>query len=480
LRDQIRTRVFAAADQARFAQLSGDANPMHVDPVLARRTPAGAPVAHGVHAALWALDALLAERRIAGPIASLAARFSKFVYAGAETALFVVRQTPSSVRAELEADGMTAVRLDVQLADGVADAVPPLSARDVAVPAQPAVHEFNALRSCAGVLPRLASEPAALMFPHAAEHLGAARVASIVQLSALVGMVCPGLRAIFGGMDVRVAREAPGSERVSFAVTNADERVRMLTIAIAGGGIAGELTAFARQPAAELDLAGVARQVRPGEFAGTTALIVGGSRGLGATTARAIAAGGGRVVITYMHGERDARAIANELGPACCGVLQYDARAPAAPQLAALEPDVSQLYYFATPHIFRQKAGWWEPGRFAEFCAVYVDGFASTCTALRERSGALTAFYPSSVAVGERPRDMTEYSLAKAAGEMLCADMNRFEPGIGVVVKRLPRIATDQTATLLAVPAADALETMLPIVRELHALAGQPRRGRAE
>jgi acyl dehydratase/NAD(P)-dependent dehydrogenase (short-subunit alcohol dehydrogenase family) len=473
-------RVFAAADQARFAAASGDVNPMHVDAVLARRTQAGAPVVHGMHAVLWALDALVAAGRITGPITEISVRFLKFVYAGAETALFVVRDSAASLRAELWAGGMNAVRLDVAIGNDAAEPAPsPLSARDVAVQLGSAAPDFAELRSCAGVLPVLAPGSAADMFPNLARRLGAARTATVMQLSALVGMVCPGLHAIFGGLRVRVAAESPGTERLSFAVTGADERVRMLTVAVAGGGIAGELTAFVRQAASERDLAEVAHHVGADEFAPATALIVGGSRGLGAATARAIAAGGGRVVVTYLAGESDARALAAELDPERCRILRYDACADAAPQLASLEWDVSQLYYFATPHIFRQKAGWWEPHRFAEFCAVYVDGFANVCAALRARGAELAAFYPSSVAVAEHARDLTEYSMAKAAGEMLCADMNRFERGIRVLVQRLPRVATDQTATLVAVSAADAVETMLPIVREMQALAVAMRAGLA-
>ena len=43
------TRTFTEADQIRFADVSGDRNPMHLDAVLARRTQAGVPVARGVH-----------------------------------------------------------------------------------------------------------------------------------------------------------------------------------------------------------------------------------------------------------------------------------------------------------------------------------------------------------------------------------------------------------------------------------------------
>ena len=54
---------------------------------------------------------------------------------------------------------------------------------------------------------------------------------------------------------------------------------------------------------AQLLDAQVAHRVRPGIFAGQTALIVGGSRGLGEVTAKLIAAGGGTPIITYQAGK---------------------------------------------------------------------------------------------------------------------------------------------------------------------------------
>ena len=49
-------RIFTSDDQLAFAKLSGDYNPLHLDPVLARRLIFGHQVVHGVHALLWSLD----------------------------------------------------------------------------------------------------------------------------------------------------------------------------------------------------------------------------------------------------------------------------------------------------------------------------------------------------------------------------------------------------------------------------------------
>ncbi|SME92124.1 MaoC like domain-containing protein [Tistlia consotensis] len=51
------SRVFTQADFDRFAELSGDDNPIHVDPAFSAETRFGRTVAHGMllYAALWGL-----------------------------------------------------------------------------------------------------------------------------------------------------------------------------------------------------------------------------------------------------------------------------------------------------------------------------------------------------------------------------------------------------------------------------------------
>src|SRR5438093_7142373 len=54
------TRSYTPADQERFAELSGDFNPLHLDPVQARRELFGDVVVPGVHGVLDALDRYVA------------------------------------------------------------------------------------------------------------------------------------------------------------------------------------------------------------------------------------------------------------------------------------------------------------------------------------------------------------------------------------------------------------------------------------
>jgi NAD(P)-dependent dehydrogenase (short-subunit alcohol dehydrogenase family) len=214
----------------------------------------------------------------------------------------------------------------------------------------------------------------------------------------------------------------------------------------------------------------IAGLVGPTDFAGTLALIVGGSRGLGELTAKLVAAGGGRVVVTWQSGKEDAERVAQEIRSAGghCETLAYDARKPAAEQLASLVDAPTHAYYFATPTIFRHQLEIFSSERLKELLAFYVDGFWQLSEALRARRPNLSIFYPSSVFVTERPAGMTEYSIAKAAGELLCADINVSLAPLHVTVTRLPRLPTDQTASITAAETADPLETMLPIIREVQ------------
>src|SRR5271154_2240543 len=105
-------RTFTGADQARFAAVSGDRNPMHLDAVRARRTQAGAPVVHGVHLVLWGLDALARAAPAPPPMRRLKAQFKHFAAVGERVAVTATR-TEAGVILRFVGAGMTIAQLVV-------------------------------------------------------------------------------------------------------------------------------------------------------------------------------------------------------------------------------------------------------------------------------------------------------------------------------------------------------------------------------
>jgi hypothetical protein len=447
---------------------------MHMDALQARRTQAGAPVVHGINLLLWALDSLAAAQPDLPPLRGIRAQFNKFVYLDEEVEAVLTRQGPASAALSISVDGAPHSKVNLDFGDTVEECPGWLaaSAEPMALSQAPLNLSLEQMAGLSGRLSfQMTSEAATALFPAATKWLGFRRIAALAASTCLVGMVCPGLYSMYSELSIGACAESAPKDFLAFRVTETDPRFLSVDQEIAGGGLSGTVKSFVRTPpVAQATMESLAGVVGPAEFAGSVALIVGGSRGLGELTAKLIARGGGHVLVTWQAGKADAERVAEEIRAAGgrCETLAYDARRPAEEQLALLADVPTHAYYFATPAIFRPQSKIFAENRLKEFLAIYVDGFWQLSQALRARQPRLSAFYPSSVYVTERPRGMTEYTMAKAAGEVLCADMNLSQAPLHVIVRRLPRLPTDQTASITAVETADPLETMLPIVREVQ------------
>ncbi|MGA2251119.1 SDR family NAD(P)-dependent oxidoreductase [Terracidiphilus sp.] len=467
-------RVFTLDDQIRFASISGDSNPMHMDALQARRTQAGAPVVHGIHLLLWALDALAHAHLDLPQLRSLRAHFNKFVYLDEPVEIVLSEYSPKGARLHVAVDGIPRSKFNIAFGDvaaecpSISNALTPL----ITIPNAASDLKFEEMASLSGRLPfRMQPEDAQAFFPSATEWLGAQRIASLAASTCLAGMVCPGLHSIYSELSVKACGESSAQNFLDFHVSQADERFRSIELEIAGGGFTGTAYCTARLPPVEqATMQSLAGLVSPGEFVGSTALIIGGSRGLGELTAKLIAAGGGHVVVTWKNGKDDAERVAHQIRSAggACDTLPYDAGKPASEQLTSLAHIPSHVYYFATPSIFRPQSEMFIANRLREFEEIYVHGFWQLIRALRAMQPGLSLFYPSSIAVEERPHGMTEYTMAKAAGEVLCADVNESMAPLHVTTSRLPRLLTDQTASVAATETENLVDVMLPIIREVQ------------
>lgn len=465
---------------SRFTTLSGDHNPIHWDAVRARRTQPGAPIVHGIHSLLYTLEQITDLQPDLPKVTRIKARFVKPVYVGDVGRVEVVRPSEQRLQAKLLIDATEVTVVSVRFEDPIAAGTPAFITGDyerVILPSVPDNPELQQINGRTGSLPfSSAVEQTAAMFPNVARCIGTPPLAALVSSSSLVGMLIPGLHSLFCGLDLWLMSDLISPKNtLRFQVTSVDSRFRLVRIAIQGGGLHGTLETVSRPPPVEQpSMACVTQRVVQGEFRESTALVVGGSRGLGELTAKLIAAGGGRTIITYATGKADANLVAGSVRAtgARCEAIAYDARRGAAEQLAAIKAfPPTQLYYFATPPILRRKAGICDPQRLAEFNSFYIAGFLDLLqTCLHLRPAGISVFYPSTTFIQQRPENMTEYAMSKAAAEILCTDVSAYLPGVRILVRRLPPLQTDQTNSAIPQDTADSMDILLSIVREMHAV----------
>jgi hypothetical protein len=473
-------RKFTQEDQISFATLSGDWNPMHMDEVVARRRMFGRCVVHGVHLCLWALDLTMqsVSRGRAAKLKHLKAVFTKPVGVGEEVTWCLV--------GELESGFETSVEIELKTAAGVV-----MTFRFVL--SWLGQHISNKLKSNVVVhatSPKHRSEPelsqasgtltidfdagkAGRLFRHLHGRLPEDQLASILATTRLIGMECPGLRSVFYCADIVFGPSDLEEivDSLAYRVTRFDARFNRVMLAVENATCSGALTAFLHPSQKQADYAELKQLIRPGEFARQRALVVGGSRGIGEVACKLLAAGDADVTLSYHRGKEDAEAVVKQIcqGGGKAQALSLDMFADIK---TSLLEDIAptHLYYFATPFIFSGASAAFQEPLFEKFARCYVSAFAELVGVLLP-CGLSHVFYPSSTALDELPADMLEYAAAKAAGETLCEALCQRHPMLKIRHPRLPRLATDQTATFLPVETGDLVSVILGHVRELGSLS---------
>ena len=470
-------RRFSLDDQQAFAEVSGDFNPMHMDPIAARRTSAGDFVVHGVQSMLWALEEL-ADSLELERLRSLDADFGQFLYVGEVVELSLVRHNQEEARIELRVDGTRISRYVPKFGSRARGEDPPpqvgaqiVYAAEAKSPLPLSWEEVSAASGCVHYFS--SASTVRHRYPRLTAKIGVQRVAGILAFTRLVGMACPGLHSIFHRINVElVDASLEGSDRLYFSAGRNDPRFSVVTLNVHAQGIRGSLRASRRSPPTVQDSAAVlGATIARDCFVGSRALIVGGSRGLGEITAKLLAMGGAEVTITFAQGAADAEAVVNDIRSAGgrAAAMRLDVLQPIAGQLGQLAESPFSMYYFATPKIFLRPAMKFSPSVFRRFAEVYVDAFYKLCDELAVvRKSPLQAFYPSTVAIEQSTPNMAEYAMAKAAGEVLAADMTRSLPGVTVESVRLPRLPTDQTVSMIEQEVGSPAAAMLPIIERVE------------
>ena len=466
------SRVFTLTDQNAFAELSGDFNPMHVDPERARRTLFGFPVVHGVHGVLWALDCLLRGRSAPVAIAGIRAKFHNPIPLDTLTTVSLLEEDQDGCSLSIGVNGEQATLMHASFTRDI----PAGAVANACQPYRRTCAELDSTQAgaAAGIL-SLAVDEELLhkILPVLSQCLPAIQIAELLATTRLVGMECPGLHSLYLSLNL-ISRETPEpGAGLAFLVKRSIPKLGSVELEVTGPTMQGVLATIVRpRPQPQPSMDDVQAAISAGSLAAQRAVVVGGSRGIGEVTAKCIAAGGGSVVITYLQGKDDADRVVDEItragGSAAAVRVDCTQLSPETDRQLAVFGAPSHLYYFATPRIPVNKMYAFQSAVYRDLSRYYVEAFAELVERLYRRGESLTVMYPSTIFLDEPKAGTGEYCAAKAAGEALCRHLQKALPKTRFHTPRLPRMRTDQTSGIIPGRSLEALDVIAGILKRIE------------
>jgi NAD(P)-dependent dehydrogenase (short-subunit alcohol dehydrogenase family) len=441
------TRRLVLSDVEKFGAISGDRNPIHVDPVLARRMIFNRAIVHGVLLVLLVLEDIIRESALGAiEIMDLHALFRRPVSVG-DAALFEINgewpkfhfsilssrspSTTGTVTFRDRREGWGKLRLRANERIPVADI------------------DEDEIENAVGHDYLTNPDELEDSLPNVCSAIPAEQISALLALTRIIGMRCPGLRSVLS----EVTLKAPATgDRIDWKVPEYDRRFARVELVMSGSGYAMNGVSFVQPRSRPGVSVGELRDlILPGEFARRNAVVIGGSRGLGAAFVRLLALGGAQIVATYRAEAAEAAAIKAELGDAGAGVRYQKLDLDIAEQLPTnlVNAEVSDLFYCASPPIFVGSKGVIASELFDDFNRIYVSAFLKSFEQIRERCPYLRyVFYPSSGVLDDPQPNLVEYAMSKIAAEELVRALASKYRKIRFHCVRIPRLDTDQTITL--------------------------------
>ena len=336
---------FTESDLTQFSAASHDANPVHLDAGHARRTAYGQPVVFGVLAVLRCLDHFEPD----GRISRLEAEFSHPLFVDVDYEVRVRDSRPDQIVVHVCEGDLELVELRVCLREPTGlgplpratQAAPSLllggaTPRDV-----PKEYDDSELLAKPMVNGEYVAGTAATRGAQGvAGAVGSSQSDVLMLCSYLVGMELPGQRSLlyklrldFEQGDVPAGAHLRYEARTlhyepSYGLLQIDLQVRRLGSLVASGTIG----AFVRKRLGQADLSSVATQLTAprGCLRGKVALVIGGSRGLGATVVQALALQGSDVILSFRSSRIAAETLQSQLrdAPGTVTLRQGDAGDP--------------------------------------------------------------------------------------------------------------------------------------------------------
>lgn len=470
--------IFTLDNQQKFATLSGDFNPVHLDNIFARRTMFGEVIVHGLNIVLTSIDNWLEEFNRSIMFSEINISFPKPVKLEKPTAISWNYNSEESVTIWVKQNNQTCSKIVLKYV--VIDTVlrPSQISEESTLDhfflkEEPNNSSIDDVFGQSGKI-RVAANYALIyqLYPNVKSLCKMCQICSLITTTRLVGMNCPGLNSLFSGLKLAFSKNSTTDKFLNFEVMKVDNRFSLVNIKIENDTVSGVLNTFIRPSAVgQISSLSLVADIDKNTFSGQKALIIGGSRGLGEVFSKVLAAGGAEVILTYYKGQEDADKIVDDIraNGGFASTLKFNVLEDDISTLLGSSHGITHCYYMATPFIFAGNKNVYSSDLFEVFNSYYVTKFYNVVESLFS-DGVLNYFYPSSTALDSLENNMIEYTLSKLAGEKLCEFLSHKYTTINIYNFRFPRIETDQTVSIMPVFNENPLELSVKLLREFNNL----------
>lgn len=458
------TRIFTINDQKNFAQFTGDFNPIHIDPIFSRKTISGKIIVHGINSLLWAIELLVSEEKKI--FERMHVKFLKPIFLDTKVK-YDWDAKKKVIRLSSEGRDVVLITLISEISQINKITSHGLKIKTI-TKRKPRTVNFKNLK-LNEILPlnfygdiTMAEK----LFPSLNLIFGQGVVCQIGSLSEVIGMQLPGLHSLFAQANIVLKKNQnlPKIEIISF-----DKRFKLIKINCFYQDIEANLDAFFRPNPIKTPLYKTLKADFGNlNFNKSKALIVGGSRGLGAWVAKLIALGGGEVTITYNLGHNEAKKIRADINNhgGNCKILKMDVTKKGAIDFPNYK--INQIFYFASPKIYENNNKKFNNNMYEDFYRFYVKGFDKIMKKALIKN-VESIFYPSTIFIDQSDQSFREYIRAKLEGESFCKSINNTH-SIVIFPPRLPKMLTDQTSSIVGTEYANIYDTILPFLIKMHKL----------
>jgi hypothetical protein len=417
---------------------------------------------------LWVLDCWITKKKKVVELSAINSTFIKPLNVGNEVSLINYSSNDKHEKIELSSNGVVLTKIDFvwdYCNKRSSSFIKSNNPRKI----KPKIITKEKIESESGEIELyLNIESADKLFPNLVRYFSNLQIATLLASTRLVGTRCPGMFSIYSEINL-LFNDYKISDKLKYRVAKYDSRFNLVSMQISGPFVTGVIKSFIRpKEAKQVHFIAIRKNIKKNEFKRQSAIIIGGSRGLGEVTAKLLAAGSADIKLSYNKGEDDAKKIVNDINAngGTADYFQYDVLNKNNNSIKEVLNGWSptHLYFFATPFIFSGIKGIFSDRIHKKFCKYYVSGFNNIIDILLSH-GLKRVFYPSTIAIDEKPPDMEEYVSAKLSGEMLCQNFEKKYDMIKIYKPRLPRMETDQTVSLFSVVNSDPLPIQLEHLR---------------